>query len=188
MFFLHPYFQDIWEVICDFLLHPHMWLRNISSRLVAFYFTAVNEANREKNEKSIETFSLVRRSRLFMIAVSLCCQLKAQLADDAASNLITQNLVFAICGVHSFVGQKEHVDPHQFWSAIEQHEQEHFLKAFQLLDSRKGRSIFESFMSSRIHNLNDQGNNEDLRHLLVSSLLKRMGKIALQMEAIQVYF
>ncbi|CBI17281.3 unnamed protein product, partial [Vitis vinifera] len=178
--------EDIWEVICDFLLHPHMWLRNISSRLVAFYFTAVNEANREKNEKSIETFSLVRPSRLFMIAVSLCCQLKAQLADDAASNLITQNLVFAICGVHSFVGQKEHVDPHQFWSAIEQHEQEHFLKAFQLLDSRKGRSIFESFMSSRIHNLNDQGNNEDLRHLLVSSLLKRMGKIALQMEAIQM--
>lgn len=186
--FLHPIFQDLWELICDFLLHPHMWLRNISSRLVAFYFTAVNQANREKDEKSMETFFLVTPSRLFMIAVSLCCQLKAHLTDDAASNLITQNLVFAICGVHSFKGQKAHGDLHQFCGSIEQHEQEYFLKAFQLLDSRKGRSTFESLTSTCIPNQSDQRNNENLQHLLVSSLLKRMGKIALQMEDIQVCF
>ena len=165
-----------------------MWLRNISSRLVAFYFTAADKDNREKNEKSTETFFLVRPSRLFMIAVSLCCQLKAQLADDTASNLITQNLVFAICGVHSFMRQKANGDLHQYWTSIEHHEREHFLKAFQLLDSRKGRNIFEDLTSTCVRNPNDQRNNEDLQHLLVSSLLRRLGKIALQMEDIQVCF
>nr|GEV01026.1 hypothetical protein [Tanacetum cinerariifolium] len=30
--------EDMWGLICEFLLHPHIWLRNISNRLIAFYF------------------------------------------------------------------------------------------------------------------------------------------------------
>ncbi|KAK9281533.1 hypothetical protein L1049_004436 [Liquidambar formosana] len=177
--------EDIWEAICEFLLHPHVWLRNISSRLVALYFSMVTESIRGNQEKLLVTFFLMRPSRIFTIAVSLCYQLKTQVADDAASNLITENLVFAVCGVHSLMGQKECVDPDMFWSGLEQHEQGRFLKAFQLLDSGKGKTMFVALTSGR-YNQNNQENCEDLRYFLVSNLLKRMGKVALQMEAIQM--
>ncbi|GAV59009.1 LOW QUALITY PROTEIN: DRIM domain-containing protein, partial [Cephalotus follicularis] len=173
--------EEIWEAICELLLHPHMWLRNISSRLVALYFATVTKASREK---SLATFFLTRPSRLFMIAVSFCCQLKAQLIDDdSANNLIMQNHVFAI-GLHYLMGQRE-VNPHEFWSTLEQHEQARFLKAFQLLDPRKGRGLFLSFTSG-VQDHNGQHHSEDLRYRLVSNLLKKMGKIALEMEVAQM--
>lgn len=120
-----------------------------------------------------------------MIAVYLCCQMKTQLVDDAASNLITKNLVSTICGMHSLVGQTECADPSQFWATLEQHEQGHFLKAFELLNARKERIMFLSFTSG-ICDKNNESPSKNIRYLLVSSLLKKMGKIALQMEAIQV--
>ncbi|CAL5389880.1 unnamed protein product [Camellia sinensis] len=77
--FLAKDLEDIWEMISELLLHPHMWLRDVSNRLVALYFASVTEANRENHEKSLETVFLMRPSRLFLIAVSLCCQLKLKL-------------------------------------------------------------------------------------------------------------
>lgn len=187
IFFLLHYFKEIWEAICELLLHPHMWLRHISSRLIALYFTRVIEAQKENGEKAFGTYFLMKPSRLFLIAASLCCQLKTQLTDDAASNLITQNIVFAICGVHSLMGQMEYVDSPKFWSTLEQHEQGRFLKSFELLDSSKGRSMFLS-LSSGVCNQKEQAQSKDIRYLIISYLLKRMGKVSLQMEAIQVCF
>ncbi|CAK9178916.1 unnamed protein product [Ilex paraguariensis] len=176
--------EDIWETICELLLHPHMWLRNVSNRLVALYFATVTEACRENHEKSAGKYCLMRPSRLFLIAMSLCCQLKVQLTDDAANSLITQNLVFSICGVHSLVGQNN-MDPQDFWSTVEHRDQARYLKVFHLLDSRKGRGEFAS-LASGFNGQNDQQNSEHYHHVLIIYLLKRMGKIALQMEAIQV--
>lgn len=127
----------------------------------------------------------MKPSRLFIIAVSLCCQLKTPFNDDAASNLITQNFVFTICGVHSLMGQMEYLNSPNFWSSLEEHEQGRFLKAFQLLDSRKGRSVYFSLTSG---DQKDHDHSKDIRYLIISYLLKRMGKIALQMDAIQVCF
>ncbi|CAK9136504.1 unnamed protein product [Ilex paraguariensis] len=161
-----------------------MWLRNVSNRLVALYFATVTEACRENQEKSAGKYCLMRPSRLFLIAMSLCCQLKVQLTDDAANSLITQNLVFSICGVHSLVGQNN-MDPQDFWSTVEHRDQARYLKVFHLLDSRKGRGEFAS-LASGFNGQNDQQNSEHYHHVLIIYLLKRMGKIALQMEAIQV--
>ena len=171
----------MWETISELLLNPHMWLRDVLNRLVALYFASVTEANKENHEKPLETFFLMRPSRLFLIAVSLCCHLKAPLIDNAASTLITQNLAFAICGVHSLLGQSKGVDAHSIWSTLEQHEQGRFLKAFQLLDSGKGKSMFAS-LTSGDNNQNDEENGD--QSLLVYFLLKIMGKIALQTEAV----
>lgn len=164
-----------------------MWLRNISSRLVALYFAAVTETSRENHEKSIQTNFLMRPSRLFTIAVSLYCQLKTKLDDDAASNLITENLVFSISGVHSLMGQLEGGEPQRFWSTLDQNEQGCFLKALQLLETKKGQSMFLS-LTSGVCDKNDEGHPKDIRFLLVSNLLKKMGKIAIQKEAVQVRF
>lgn len=120
-----------------------------------------------------------------MIAVYLCCQLKSQLVDDAANKLITQNLAFTVCGVHSLMGLTECADSHQFWFNLEHHEQDRFLKAFELLEARKGKTMFLS-LTSGMCDANDENPSKNIQSLLVSNLLKKMGKIALQMEAIQV--
>lgn len=162
-----------------------MWLRDISSRLVALYFTAVTELSRKNNEISLQSYFLMRPSRLFMIAASLCCQLKTKVGDDAASNLMVQNIVFTVCGVHSLMGQTNCGDPPKFWSTLEEPEQGYFLKALKLLDSGKVQRMFLSLTSGELEK-KDDGHFKDIRHLLVSNLLKKMGKIALQKEAVQV--
>ncbi|CAL5416773.1 unnamed protein product [Camellia sinensis] len=183
--FLAKDLEDIWEMISELLLHPHMWLRDVSNRLVALYFASVTEANRENHEKSLETVFLMRPSRLFLIAASLCCQLKAPLIDNTASTIVTQNLSFTICGIHSLLVPKKWIDGQSFGYTLEHDEEGCFLKAFQKLDSRKGRSMFAS-LTSGDNNQNDQENSGHHQSLLVSYLLKRIGKIALQMEAVQM--
>ncbi|KDO50652.1 hypothetical protein CISIN_1g042789mg [Citrus sinensis] len=175
--------ENLWEAICELLLHPHTWLRNISNRLIAMYFAAVTEARREDGEKSFGDFFLIKPSRVFMIAVSLCCQLETQDSfEDAFSNHITENLVSAICNMHSFRGYMECADFQNFWSNLGQHEQGLFLRAFQLLDLRKGRGLFLSIISGA-GDQNDCLASGDFQYLLVSNLLKKMGKIALQKDA-----
>ncbi|KAF5936697.1 hypothetical protein HYC85_024203 [Camellia sinensis] len=41
--FLAKDLEDIWEMISELLLHPHMWLRDVSNRLVALYFASVQK-------------------------------------------------------------------------------------------------------------------------------------------------
>ncbi|XP_031259480.1 small subunit processome component 20 homolog isoform X1 [Pistacia vera] len=178
--------ENIWEAICELMLHPHTWLRNRSNRLIALYFSALTEASKQHQEKARENLFLMKPSRIFMIAVSLCYQLETQLTfDEAFSNRITQNLVSAICTMHSLREQRECIDPHNFWSALGPHEQGLFLKAFKLLESRKGKGIFLSIISST-SDQNDQDQPKDFQFLLVSNLLRKMGKIALQKEAVQM--
>ncbi|XP_004305310.1 PREDICTED: small subunit processome component 20 homolog [Fragaria vesca subsp. vesca] len=177
--------EEIWEAICELLLHPHMWLRCISSRLVAFYFASVKESCSGDNGNPFGTYYLIKPNKIFMIAVYLCCQLKSQLVDDAANKLITQNLAFTVCGVHSLMGLTECADSHQFWYNLEHHEQDRFLKVFELLEARKGKTMFLS-LTSGICDANDENPPKNILSLLVSNLLKKMGKIALQMEAIQM--
>ncbi|CAN4120834.1 unnamed protein product [Withania somnifera] len=173
--------EDLWEAVCELLLHPHLWLRNISSRLVSCYFAAVTEACKGNGELPQGTYFLMKPSRLFFIATSLCCQLKVLQTDDTACDLITQNLVFSICTLHSFLGKNECKDRNKFWTTIEHGEQGLLLRAFQRLDSRKGKNIYLSLVS-------DLGDHEDerQRYFVISYLLKTMGKISLHVEDMQV--
>ncbi|XVF65313.1 hypothetical protein PTKIN_Ptkin09bG0238000 [Pterospermum kingtungense] len=204
--------EDIWEMICELLLHPHAWLRNVSNRLIALYFTCANESRRGSVEKSYGALFLMTPSRLFMIAVSLCCQLKASINDDEAaardvslgakkekenekekekkhyhrSGLITKNLVCAICGLNSLMRERAGLTHTEFWSTLEQHDQERFLKAFRLLNSRKATGMLLSITGATTHDQNDTDLSEGIQYLLVSILLKELGKLALQMEATQM--
>ncbi|KAI8566257.1 hypothetical protein RHMOL_Rhmol02G0025800 [Rhododendron molle] len=172
--------EDIWDTICELLLHPHMWLRDVLNRLVALYFASV-----KNHDKSLETFFLMRPSRLFLIAVSLCCQLNGPLVDNASSTYITQNFSFALCAVHSLLGPDKLVGACSIWSTLEHHEQGQFFEVFELLDSGKGGSMFVS-LTSGDNKQNAEENSDRQQSLLVTLLLKRMGKIALQMDAVQM--
>lgn len=177
-------FQDIWTAVSELLLHPHMWLRNISSRLLAFYFAAITDVCRGNNEKQLGDFLLTRKSRLFLIAVSFCCQMKTQPADDAAGQLMIENIVFSMSCLNSLMGHVEPLACKKFWLTLGHDEKVCFLKAFQLLEPRNGKAIFVS-LTSGLEDHND-GHSGDGRYFLVRSLLRKLGKIALQMEHVQV--
>lgn len=156
-----------------------MWVRSISVRLIDLYFARVTKDCNEN--QALRSFFLMEPSRLFQIAVSLICQLNVQLVKDADEALITQNLVFAICGIQALLVVTEHESVHAFGPD----EQSRFLKSFNLLDPKKGRSIFTAFSSYHSAQDNEQ-QTEHQGSLIVSCLLKRMGKIPVQMEALQV--
>ncbi|KAI3984708.1 hypothetical protein MKX01_039325 [Papaver californicum] len=206
-------FEDIWEAICELLLYPHMWIRNVSNRLIASYFASASE--REKSQKlEVGSFLIMKPSKLFAVAVSLCCQLKAPLIDDKEAKVLTQILVFAISGVHKLAGQSESLHLQEFWSTLELNEQSHFLKAFHLLGSRKGRMLLGLLTSDVVDSVDqvddatssveradnaadaveqadasmnsvEQVNGNRLQSMLVSPLLKKIGKVALQMDDMQ---
>ncbi|CAN0891198.1 Small subunit processome component 20 homolog [Linum grandiflorum] len=165
--------EDIWKSVTELLLHPHTWLRNASSRLMAFYFSRVATHGSRKTDE----YFLLKPSRLFEVAASLCCQLKAPVMDDASGNVAMGNLVFAIREIRAFVSRTE--DP---CKSLKDEEDE-FLKCFNLLDYRKGKNTF-------IHRICRgavaEKEHDDLRYLLVSSLLRKLGEIALQTEDTQM--
>ncbi|KAI5382449.1 uncharacterized protein LOC127102572 [Lathyrus oleraceus] len=181
---LEDKWKAIWEAICEMLLHPHSWLRNKSCRLIALYFARVADGNRENHQSSLSSYFMMSPSRLYLIATSLCCQLKMPLIDDADSNLMTQNIVFAICALMRQTGS---IDPSAFWSTLEQNEKNRFLKAFDMINARKERIMFmSSSQTSSVREDISQVNVKNTQHILVSLLLKKMGKIALQTDAIQM--
>ncbi|XP_076896866.1 uncharacterized protein LOC143550000 [Bidens hawaiensis] len=163
------HYEDMWEIICEFLLHPHIWLRNISNRLIELYF---------KNSKTTAGSFLMRPSRLFFVAASFCSQLTASLTGDESKRLI-ENIVFTILRLHSMLGQQN--ESQVFWSTLEQKDEEILLRGFVILDSRKGRSMFAS-LASGLNGHTDIESCEKHRSLLISSLIKTMGKIALDVE------
>lgn len=171
--------EDVWLAISEFLMHPHPWICNISSRLVALYFEQM-----EKQGKKLGTTNLTSISRLFLIAASLCCLVKVPLPDKGARGHVKRNLAYAICGIQSLLRRTEHKDPHTFWSFLDGNEQGCFLKACRLLEPKEGNSIESSFTYGLDNDLEKTEEN-DVSGVLVSGLLKALGKTALQTEDIQ---
>lgn len=159
-------------------------LRNISSSLVASYFSFVEKSKREKKFDGKSSL-LIQPSMLFLIAVSLMKQLRAELSDTTANNLIVQNLSYSVCNLHTLV--KQTTSPHQFWSSLSSSDHSAFLEGFELFGSTKAKNAFLlcTSASTDVNGSNLDG-GEELTSLLVSSLLKRMGKIAMQMQDTQV--
>ncbi|CAL9093376.1 unnamed protein product [Musa textilis] len=189
-FYFERNLEEIWVIICKFLLHPHIWVRNISSRLVASYFIAVTEASKTDSQQlKSGGYFLVNPCRLFAVAVSCLNQLKASLIDDTMSNLITQNLVFSVCGLHSRLINS--LVPHDYWSTLDSSEKGVYLEAFEFLGSKRAKSSFllSTTVRSNFSGTSDEADEdtgEDVRSLLVVPLIKRMGKIALHMEDVQM--
>uniref|UniRef100_K3XDN4 Uncharacterized protein n=1 Tax=Setaria italica TaxID=4555 RepID=K3XDN4_SETIT len=174
--------EELWIIVCKLLIHPHSMLRIISSSLVASYFATVEKRKRE--QKSVATsWLLVQPSRLFIIAVSFLKQLRTELSDTTANNLIVQNLAYSICNLHMSIRQS--TSTHQFWSSVSSHHGA-FLEGFELLGSRKVKNMFLLCTSTTTDvSVSSLDSSEEPTSLLVSSILKRMGKIAMQMQDTQ---
>jgi len=158
-------------------------LRSISSSLVASYFATAEKRKREQ-KLDAPSWLLVQPSRLFIIAVSLLKQLRTELSDTTANNLIVQNLAYSVCNLHMLIRQS--TSTHQFWSSISS-DRGAFLEGFELLGSTKVKNMFLLCTStSSDASGSSLGINEGPTSLLVSSVLKKMGRIAMQMQDTQV--
>lgn len=158
-------------------------LRSISSSLVASYFATVEK--RKHEQKLVDTsWLLVQPSKLFLIAVSFLKQLRTELNDITANNLIMQNLAYSVCNLHMLIRQS--TSTNQFWSTVSS-DRGAFLEGFELLGSRKAKNMFLLCTSTTTDvSVSSLDSSEDPISLLVSSILKRMGKIAMQMQDTQV--
>ncbi|GAB2249577.1 hypothetical protein Droror1_Dr00012936 [Drosera rotundifolia] len=179
------FLEDLWEAVAELLMHQHSWVCTISSRLVALYFSQLSVQG-----KPLGATYLTKPSKLFMLAVSHCCQLRSNISDEAGiaekvtSDVMQSNLVFTIYSIHASVEKAESRDLRTFWSTLTPQEQNSIFKACHLLNGRKGRELI-NLLAMGIKNQADQANNHDPFNLLVTSLLESMGKIALEMVGIQ---
>ncbi|ESQ54097.1 hypothetical protein EUTSA_v10024182mg [Eutrema salsugineum] len=183
--------EDIWNMVFKFLLHPHSWLRSISCRLLNYYFEALAMRKRAESQTLVANSLLENPSSLFWVSVSLCFQLslcskskEQSIKDNVDVDLLTANIVFAISSLHSLIGKICQTTHNGFWSSLGKDEQVVFFKAFEVLDSGKGKSTFLALTSGkRPENGEDDAN--DVRNVLIGSLLKRMGKLALVRESVE---
>ncbi|KAL1222676.1 hypothetical protein V5N11_004427 [Cardamine amara subsp. amara] len=171
--------EDVWKGVFKLLLHPHEWLQIITCRLLNYYFKKLAESPRTVVDDSL----LGKPSSLFMVAASLCFQLKVEMRTSRVNknndaipeeDIVTQNIVFAVSGLHSRIGESND----EYWSSLDKDEQAEFLKAFVLFDSGKVRSTFLALTSG------SERSQDDVRNVLIGSLLKRMGELALDMDLI----
>nr|VDD40731.1 unnamed protein product [Brassica oleracea] len=179
---------DVWKMVFKFLLHPHAWLRSKSCRLLNYYFKALARRKRAESQIVVSDSLLENPSSLFSVAVSLCSQLKElPTTGDDIEDLLIENIVFAVSSLHSLIGHSVQATDDGFWSSLGEDKQVVFLKAFEVLDSGKGRSTFLSLTSGK---RTDNGEEEDaasgVRNVLIGSLLKRLGKVALDTESVQM--
>ncbi|KAF8097526.1 hypothetical protein N665_0286s0035 [Sinapis alba] len=180
--------EDIWKMVFKFLLHPHAWLRSISCRLLNYYIKALAGRKTAESQIVVSDSLLENPSSLFSVAVSLCSQLKElPTSGDVNVDLLIENIVFAVSSLHSLIGHSVQATHNGFWSSLGEDEQVVFLKAFEVLDSGKGRSTFLSLTSGkRTENGEEDDAANGVRNVLIGSLLKRLGKLALDMESVQM--
>ncbi|KAJ3672155.1 hypothetical protein LUZ60_006876 [Juncus effusus] len=192
--YFKPEMNDIWILVTKFLVHPYTKLREISTRLISSYFASVptikkeeNTKNKNKNKKSDnQSFILQNPSRLFIISISLINQLKTELERETeTNNLILQNISFLLCELHLF--SRERKSGH-FWTDLGSTEQSCFIEGFKLLGSRKAESNFFLNVTSMVERETEAQKEEekDLRYLLVLPLIKRMAKISMQKDDLQM--
>ncbi|KAI4375205.1 hypothetical protein MLD38_013104 [Melastoma candidum] len=175
---------ELWKAVFELLLHPHLWLRNVTARLVASFFATVYEAVGKKMERVLDN-NFLTCSRLFITVVSFCDQMKTQIPDDAAETVISENLTFVLCCLNSLMGRMEPAQRSEFWLTVGREEQLLFLEAFQLLGSKDGEVMFLS-LTSGAQEKSDGGLSNGGRYFLVSCVLRRMGEIALRMDLTQM--
>ncbi|KAF3796079.1 Small subunit processome component 20-like protein [Nymphaea thermarum] len=173
-FFQTP-FEGIWELVLEFLMHPNHRLRETATCLINSYFSTSSKQLGLKESKSNQEFPLLLKpSRLFAVASSLCRQLEAHPAGPnyTLCNTIVENLVFAICGVYSFAKHNCDQKLHEYWSSLAALDHMLILKFLELLGAKKEKNVLICFGNENLE--------EDVASLLVVPLLKKLGDIVLQ--------
>lgn len=85
--------RDYWLNLQALLLHPHQWIRTITSRLWGLYFA-------QRGSKGLQPFSphsndlLMRPGLLFHVAQDMCKQMQSQYLTETLAEQVIKNLVF----------------------------------------------------------------------------------------------
>ncbi|KAK1276802.1 hypothetical protein QJS04_geneDACA000746 [Acorus gramineus] len=185
-FFLHLVLSLLVEVLGkQFHEHVRMVLQ-VAKHIMASALDVSVKQEQEQSNRTMLPFWKEAYYSLSMFAKMLihfpelyADKLDAQLTDTVMGESITQNLSFLIYHLHSMV-EGVSINLHEFCSALDSCEQDLLYEAVALLGSREARDQLLNPTSS------GQATDRDLQSLLIVSLLKRMGKIAVRRENIQM--
>lgn len=93
-------FKEVWEILFSMLLHPHQWLRSLSSRIFGILFANINPATLS-HQKTQTPFPILNESgRLNKLALRLCNQLKGELVSEEMGVQVVKNLFFIAKCMH----------------------------------------------------------------------------------------
>ncbi|XP_057867600.2 uncharacterized protein LOC131074886 isoform X2 [Cryptomeria japonica] len=189
---LHKDFEEIWDLICSLLVHPHVWLQNISGRLIAIYFSTCGSEVVTKSQANGKTAMLLQPSRLLLLAASFCHQLDMDmdLLDNCMGDMsmVVENLVYVTCALYSFVKSRPQVDLKDFFSTLDAHNQSLIMEALALLGSKTCTKVCACLLSREkkdVSELEDKNEFQDLETSLYEPIFKKMGKIARQAKDLQ---
>lgn len=185
--------QEIWDLICSLLVHPHMWLRNACGRLIATYFSVsaseINTGN-QTNISSGKTAMLLQPSILLLLAAYFCHQLDTDLLDEGTSDVVVKNLIYATCALYSFVKSRQETDLSDFFFTLDASNQSRILKAFSLLGSKACREVCTYLVSRQCGDVSNfevnEDFNQDLKISLLEPIFKKLGKVSLKVRDVQV--
>ncbi|KAJ3091156.1 U3 snoRNP protein [Quaeritorhiza haematococci] len=91
----HPQASPIWTNISHLLLHPHMWIRGICSRLLGVLFSMTNPATLKcTGGNSIHTLFSSRATSLTELAHRICVQMKSSMLSQDLAKQNVKNLFF----------------------------------------------------------------------------------------------
>lgn len=87
--------QELWQLICLFLLHPHMWIRKLCSRLLGMYLEACPQPDSE-------IFKLEVMSRVVRLHHLIC----NNVGSHAEFLICSQVSISVMCTVDKEQGQQ----------------------------------------------------------------------------------
>ena len=90
-----PACQPLWEAIIKLLRHPHMWVENVSSRILGLAFSRCTPPTQESPSDEL-TQSLCGGAvvQLDTATHALCTQLQSELLDESVAEQAVKGLVF----------------------------------------------------------------------------------------------
>ncbi|KAH9312456.1 hypothetical protein KI387_027491 [Taxus chinensis] len=187
---IHKDFEEIWDLICSLLVHPHIWLQNVSGRLIATYFTTFGSEAITRNQTSGKAAMLLQPSRLLLLAASFCHQLDTDLHKDCMGdiNVVVENLVYVTCALYSFVKSRAGVDLSDFFFTLDTQNQSLLIKALALLGSKACTKVCACLVSRQSRDvsiLKDKDDFQDLETSLFAPIFKKLGKVARQGQDLQ---
>uniref|UniRef100_A0A0D3CD05 Uncharacterized protein n=1 Tax=Brassica oleracea var. oleracea TaxID=109376 RepID=A0A0D3CD05_BRAOL len=122
--FPHLCFHEDSQEDFKLLLHRHEWLQTTTCRLLNYYFKKLAKSTEVLLKLKVDRNRVVNKNN-----------------DTTEEDYLRENIVFAVTGLHSMIGQTDD----EYSSSLDSDEQGKFMEAFLVFDSGKMRIVFNVY-------------------------------------------
>ncbi|KAJ3340595.1 U3 snoRNP protein [Gonapodya sp. JEL0774] len=92
---------QMWMMAKEFAVHPHSWIRTLTSRLWGMYFGAVDPSSGTFEDSSQQASILQNPASAVDLAKAMCIQLEATEMTEDLKSLLLQNIVYVAKRLHN---------------------------------------------------------------------------------------